>query len=121
MVNIFRKLFYITPLYVLKLINNTMKNTKNRVITLLIIFNSLVSKILKMKIEDKQALGLLADALQINKQILSLSKDNKIGLEFVRQIFYLISIFVKEIISKWLSRYNLIPLLVMKKIIKKYA
>ncbi len=97
-----------------------MKNKKNRVITLLISFNRLNSRILRLKIEDKQALGLLAEALQINKQILSLVKDNKISLEFVKQVFYLISIFIKEIVSKWL-RYNLTPLLAIQNItIKKH-
>ncbi len=86
---------------------------KDRVITLLINFNRLMSKILRLKIEDKQALGLLAEALQINKQILSLLKDDRISLEFVRQAFSLVLIFVKEMVSKWL-RYNLAPLLAMK-------
>lgn len=99
---------------------NSNNNKKDRVITLLINFNRLTSKVLRLKVKDKQALGLLAEALQINKQILSLAKDNKISLEFVRQTFSLISIFVKEVVSKWL-RYNLTPLLAMKYIIKRYA
>jgi len=88
-------------------------NRKDRVIALLIIFNRLISKVLRLKVKDKQALGLLAEALQINKQILSLIKDNKISLEFVRQTFSLISVLMKEIVSKWL-RYHLTPLLAMK-------
>ena len=85
------------------------KNKKDRVIALLITFNRMTHKVLRLKIKDKQALGLLAEAMQINKQILSLIKDNKISLEFVRQIFAIISVFVKEIVSKWLFRYNLTP------------
>lgn len=85
------------------------KNKKDRVIALLITFNRMTHKVLRLKIEDKQALGLLAEAMQINKQMLSLIKDNKISLEFVRQIFAIISVFVKEIVSKWLFRYNLTP------------
>lgn len=100
--------------------NEPSNSKKDRVITLLISFNRLTSKVLRLEIKDKQALGLLAEALQINKQILSLAKDNKISLEFVRQTFSLISIFVKEVVSKWL-RYNLTPLLAMKYIIKRYA
>lgn len=99
-----------------------MNNRKDRVIALLTNFNRLTSKILRLKVKDEQALGLLAEALQINKQILSLAKDNKISLEFVKQTFYLILIFVKEIVSKWL-RYNLTPLLAVQNIIikKHYA
>jgi len=97
-------------------------NKKDRVIALLINFNRLTSKVLRLKVKDKQALGLLAEALQINKQILSLSKDNKISLEFVRQTFSLISIFTKEMVSKWL-RYNLTPFIGDENIIikKDYA
>jgi len=47
--------------------------------------------------------------MQINKQMLSLYKDSKISLEFVRQTFAVISVFVKEIVSKWLFRYYLTP------------
>lgn len=89
--------------------HNGSKNKKDRVIALLITFNRMTHKVLRLKIKDKQALGLLAEAMQINKQMLSLIKDNKISLEFVRQIFAIISIFVKEIVSKWLFRYNLTP------------
>ena len=85
------------------------KNKKDRVIALLITFNRMTHKVLRLKIKDKQALGLLTEAMQINKQMLSLIKDNKISLEFVRQIFAIISVFVKEIVSKWLFRYNLTP------------
>lgn len=96
-----------------------MKNTKNKnplnkkdkVVVLLISFNRLISKILRLKVKDEQALGLLAEALQINRQMLSSIKDNKISLEFVRQTFLIISVFVKEIVSKWLSRYYLTPLM----------
>jgi hypothetical protein len=87
------------------------KNKKDRVIALLITFNRMTHKVLRLKIKDKQALGLLAEAMQINKQMLSLIKDNKISLEFVRQIFAIISVFVKEIVSKWLFRYNLTPVM----------
>ena len=90
------------------------KNKKDRVIALLITFNRMTHKVLRLKIKDKQALGLLAEAMQINKQMLSLIKDNKISLEFVRQIFAIISVFVKEIVSKWLFRYNLTPAMVWK-------
>ena len=92
---------------------NSNNNKKDRVIVLLISFNRMASKVLRLKVKDKQALGLLAEALQIDKQILSLAKDNKISLEFVRQTFSIISIFVKEVVSKWL-RYNLTPLLAIK-------
>ncbi len=95
---------------------NPLNNRKDRVIALLTNFNRLTSKVLRLKIKDEQALGLLAEALQINKQILSLAKDNKISLEFVKQVFYLISIFIREIVSKWL-RYNLTPLLAIQNII----
>ena len=90
---------------------NPLNSKKDRVVALLISFNRLISKILKLKVKDKQALGLLAEALQINKQMLLLAKDNKISLEFVRQTFSVISVFVKEIVSKWLSRYYLTPLM----------
>lgn len=90
------------------------KNKKDRVIALLITFNRMTHKVLRLKIKDKQALGLLAEAMQINKQMLSLIKDNKISLEFVRQIFAIISVFVKEIVSKWLFRYNLTPAMAWK-------
>jgi len=80
------------------------KNKEDRVIALLITFNRMTQKVLRLKIKDRQALGLLAEAMQINKQMLSLIKDNKISLEFVRQIFAVISVFVKEIVSKWLFR-----------------
>lgn len=95
-----------------------MKNRKDGVIALLTNFNRLTSKILRLKVKDEQALGLLAEALQINKQILSLAKDNKISLEFVKQTFSLMLVFVKEIVSKWL-RYNLTPLLAIRNIIIK--
>jgi len=85
-------------------------HSKNEVIKLLISFNKLTSKVMKLKIKDKQALGLLAEAMQINKQMLSLLKDNKISLEFVRQTFAVISGILKEIVSKWLFRYPLTPL-----------
>ena len=80
------------------------KNKEDRVIALLITFNRMTQKVLRLKIKDRQALGLLAEAMQINKQMLSLIKDNKISLGFVRQIFAVISVFVKEIVSKWLFR-----------------
>lgn len=86
-------------------------NNKDRVITLLITMNQMTRKVLRLKIKDRQALGLLAEAMQINKQMLSLIKDNKISLEYVRQIFAIISFFVKEIVSKWLFRYNLTPVM----------
>lgn len=92
---------------------NSNSNKKDKVIDLLISFNRLTFKVLRLKVKDKQALGLLAEAIQINKQILSLFKDDKISLEFVRQTFSLILFFVKEVVSKWL-RYNLTPLLAMK-------
>lgn len=100
-----------------------MKNSntnKSSVIALLTNFNRLVSKILRLKVKDTQALGLLAEALQINKQILSLSKSNKISLEFVKQTFSLISMLVKDIVSKWL-RYKLTPISAIKYIYKNYA
>lgn len=85
-------------------------HSKNEVIKLLISFNKLTSRVMKLKIKNKQALGLLAEAMQINKQMLSLFKDNKISLEFVRQTFAVISVILKEIVSKWLFRYLLTPL-----------
>jgi len=101
---------------------NPSNNKNERVITLLINFNRLASKALRLKVKNRQALGLLAETLQINKQILSLAKDNRISLEFVRQIFSLMSAFMKEIVSKWL-RYYLMPLLAIENIIikKNYA
>lgn len=84
---------------------------KDRVIALLITFNQMTQKVLRLKTKNRQALGLLAEAMQINKQMLSLVKDNKISLEFVRQIFAVISVLAKEIISKWLFRYNLAPVM----------
>ena len=94
-------------------INNS-KDQKERVITLLTNFNRLALKVMKLKIKDRQALGLLTDAVQINKQILSLFKDKKISLEFVKQTFSVIAIVMKEAVSKWLFRYNLTPLLALK-------
>jgi len=82
---------------------------KNKVIVLLIAFNQMTNNVLRLKIKDRQALGLLAEAMQINKKILSLVKDDKISLEFVRQIFTVLSVFVKEILGKWLFRYYLTP------------
>ena len=84
---------------------------KNGVITLLILFNRMIFKILRLKVKDKQALGLLADAMRINKQILSLIKGNKISLEFVRQTYIVLVAFVRDVVSKWLLRYYLTPLL----------
>lgn len=84
------------------------KNT-NKVIALLISFNRMTYKVLRLKIKDRQALGLLAEAIRINKQMLSLVKENKLSLEFVRQVFVVIVSFVKEIVSKWLFRYYLTP------------
>src|SRR4030042_4243639 len=89
-------------------IRKNKNSQKNRVINLLITFNCMTLKVLRLKTTDKQALGLLAEALEINKQMLSLMKDNKISLEFIKQIFSVIVIFVKEIVSKWL-RYYLAP------------
>lgn len=89
--------------------HNNSVNKKDRVIALLITFNRMTHKVLRLKIKDKQALGLLAEAMQINKQMLSLYKDNRISLEFVRQTFAVISVFVKEIVSKWLFRYYSTP------------
>lgn len=94
--------------------NNNRRNSKDRVITLLISFNRLVHRIMKLKVKDKQALGLLADALQINKQMLTLMRKEKISFEFVRQTFSLIIEVAKETVSKWLFRYNLTPLTAIK-------
>jgi len=85
-------------------------NKKDGVITLLILFNKLLLKVMRLKIKDRQALGLLTEAFQINKQILSLIKDNKTSLWFVRQIFSVLIVLIKELISKWLSRYYLTPI-----------
>lgn len=93
---------------------NSSDNQKERVITLLTNFNRLTLKVMKLKVKDRQALGLLAEAMQINKQMLSLAKDNKISFEFVRQTFSVIAAVVKETISKWLFRYNLTPLMALK-------
>lgn len=84
-------------------------DNKKNVIDLLIDFNRMTNKVLRLKIKDRQALGLLAEAMQINKKMLSLVEDNKISLEFVRQVFDVLSIFVKEVFSKWLFRYYLTP------------
>ena len=93
---------------------NSSDDKKDRVITLLTSFNRLTLKVMKLKVKDRQALGLLAEAMQINKQMLSLAKDNKISFEFVRQTFSVIAAVVKETISKWLFRYNLTPLMALK-------
>lgn len=85
-------------------------HSKNEVVNLLISFNKLTASVVKLKIKDKQALGLLTEAVQINKQILSLLGDNKISLEFARQTFSVISGILKEIVSKWLFRYQIITL-----------
>jgi len=90
-------------------VNNHGSSKKDRIVVLLTAFNRMTSKVLRLKIKDTQALGLLAEAMQINKQMLSLFKDDKISLEFVRQMFTIISVFVKEIVSKWLFRYYLSP------------
>jgi hypothetical protein len=78
--------------------------SKNEVVNLLISFNKLTASVVKLKIKNKQALGLLTEAVQINKQMLSLLRDNKISLEFARQTFSVISEILKEIVSKWLFR-----------------
>lgn len=93
------------------MMQHNLENRKDVVIALLITFNQMTHKVLRLKIKNKQALGLLAEAMQINKQMLSLVKDNKISLEFVKQIFAIISVFAKEIVSKWLFRYNLTPVM----------
>lgn len=85
-------------------------HTKNEVVNLLISFNKLTDLVIKLKIKDKQALGLLTEAVQINKQILSLLRDDKISMEFARQTFSVISGILKEIVSKWLFRYQIITL-----------
>lgn len=89
------------------------KNSK-RVITLLIQFNELLLKITKLKTKNQQALGLLAEALQINKQMLSFLRDNKISVDFVRQTGIVVISFIKEVVSKWLFRYQLTPLLAIE-------
>ena len=94
--------------------HNSSDDKKDRVITLLTNFNRLALKAMKLKVKDRQALGLLAEAIQINKQMLSLAKDNKISLEFVRQTFSVIAAVAKETVSKWLFRYNLTPLMALK-------
>lgn len=94
--------------------NNSSDDKKDRVITLLTNFNRLALKVMKLKVKDRQALGLLAEAIQINKQMLFLAKDNKISLEFVRQTFSVIATVAKETVSKWLFRYNLTPLIALK-------
>lgn len=81
-----------------------------RVITLLIQLNELLIKITKLKIKNRQALGLLAETLQINKQMLFLLKSHKINPGFVKEIVVIIIAFVKDVISKWLFRYKLTPL-----------
>ena len=84
---------------------------KERVIALLIYFNRLILRITRLKLRDRQALGLLAEAMQINKQMLSLLKEDKISLLFVRQTFSVILQILIDIVSKWLFRYNLKPIL----------
>lgn len=81
-----------------------------RVIALLVNFNELLLKITKLKLKNRQALGLLADALQINKQMLSLLRNNKTNIDFVKQIIVVIISFVRDTVSKWLFRYKLTPL-----------
>lgn len=85
-------------------------HSKKEVINLLISFNKITVKVMKLKLRNKQALGLLTEAVQINKQMLSLIRDDKISLEFVRQTFSVISGILKEIVSKGLFRYKLIAL-----------
>ena len=99
---------------IMKKHNNSSDDKKDRVITLLTNFNRLTLRVMKLKVKDRQALGLLAEAMQINKQMLSLVKDNKISFEFVRQTFSVIAAVVKETVSKWLFRYNLTPLMALK-------
>ncbi|MCG2719877.1 MAG: hypothetical protein L6266_04060 [Nanoarchaeota archaeon] len=84
---------------------------KQRVMTLLINFNKLLLKITKLKIKNRQALGLLAEALKINNQILSLLKESKVSVNFVKETTVVVISIIKEIISKWLFRYKLMPLL----------
>lgn len=85
-------------------------NSKKEVVNLLISFNKLTASVVKLRIKDRQALGLLTEAVQINKQMLSLLRDNKISMEFARQTFSVISGILKEIVSKWLFRYQIIIL-----------
>lgn len=80
--------------------------SNKRVITLLIQFNGLLFKITKLKLKNRQALGLLAEALQINRQILFLLRNRRIGVDFVKQIAVVLISFVKEAVSKWLFRYQ---------------
>lgn len=87
--------------------NNKAKKRK-KIIVLISKFNRLTLKITRLKIEDKQALGLLTEAMQINSQMLSLlaSDDSRIDWGFVRQVILWILMVAKEEIGKWLSRYR---------------
>lgn len=84
---------------------------KNRVVSLLVKLNNLLIKIMKLRTNNR-ASGLLADALSINKELLALiDKDKRvIDYTFVREIFAIILVFVKEVVGKWL-RCKLTPYL----------
>lgn len=85
------------------------KRTKDRVTTLLTSSNGLIEKVIKLGIEDRQALGLLTEVLQINKQLLLEIRKEKISLEFVKQLLPIIITILKEILGGWLSRYQISP------------
>lgn len=88
-----------------------MMKLKNKVATeLLIQQNELISKCLKT-VKDKKTLGLLlADFGKINEQMIRLSQSKKINFNFVRDLIPYLSILIKDVISKWLYRYILLPL-----------
>lgn len=83
--------------------------TKTRVISLLIKLNRLIAKINKLKIK-KGAPDLLADALAINEGLLTLLRDGKTDLGFVKEVFLIVLAFVKDVVSKWLFRCKSTPL-----------
>jgi hypothetical protein len=85
------------------------KNTKKEVIALLSDFNESAYQLIRTKSMDKQTLGLLAKAIRINRRMVKLLNQDKLGIEFVRQGIPLTLFMIKELFSKWLSRYQLTP------------
>lgn len=87
------------------------KLERKKVINLLSDFNKIILRIMKMKLDNTQALGLLTNAMQINKELVEILKTKKrVDMQFVRQTISIIATFVNEIVSKWLFRYLLSPL-----------
>jgi len=86
------------------------KNKNNRVVSLLVKLNNLLTKIMKFKANSRVP-GLLADALAINRELLKLIETENVNMGFVKEVFIIILTFVKDVIGKWLSRCKLTPLM----------